>query len=256
MHIYRRQSFVYEAVRNRRGLWKIVAFEVESSYPFGLVRYKLRLDLPARQHVVYPERVPWPDGMSFLERFHEILGGGGSGAFAIAGAPASRVRAFEPGDDLRRIHWRSTARMAKLMVTEPESASPGSGALVFANMAPIQNGVDRNRELTIGRLTWLLDMARQENLSLTLYLGEPGSAHEVTPELVAVRYRIDAHSAQSDQQFHEAAAGLAMLTGIVADNQDEMLTPLLRAAAADGFANVGLVGATGELTWVSTTGHA
>ena len=41
------------------------------------------------------------------------------------------LRDYEPGDDPRRVHWRSSARRGELLVRQDEAASPGRVVLVL-----------------------------------------------------------------------------------------------------------------------------
>src|SRR5581483_645895 len=77
-------------------------------------------------------------------RVHAVIaprrGGGGEPAAHVEGtrAPALEplgeflaLRDYEPGDDPRRVHWRSSARTGELVVRQDEAASPGRVVLVL-----------------------------------------------------------------------------------------------------------------------------
>ena len=55
------------------------------------------------------------------------------------------LRDYEVGDDLRRIHWRSTARLGELVVREDESAWQPETVLVLDNRAGAHRGGDATR---------------------------------------------------------------------------------------------------------------
>jgi len=88
-----------------------------TSVPFGMIRRTRRLRLPVTA-VVHPAP---RDPMTEPAR-------GGDGGDHPAGSPARTgfevhsTRHFRPGDSLRRVHWRSTARTGSLIVVEPERA--------------------------------------------------------------------------------------------------------------------------------------
>lgn len=77
-------------------------------------------------------------------RVHAVLAprraGGGDqdpradGARVPAFEPAGEflgLRDYEPGDDPRRVHWRSTARLGELVVRQDEAAAPGRVVLLL-----------------------------------------------------------------------------------------------------------------------------
>jgi uncharacterized protein (DUF58 family) len=79
-----------------------------------------------------------------LPRVHPVLAprraGGGDqdpraeGARVPAFEPAGEflaLRDYEPGDDPRRVHWRSSARLGELVVRQDEAAAPGRVVLLL-----------------------------------------------------------------------------------------------------------------------------
>ena len=97
----------------RRGLYRVGPAVIETSDPLGLVR-RFRVDPEVRFLTVLPRTVAigpgWPLGhrpihevprrRSLFEDPSRVLG----------------VRDYRPGDGLRRIHWRATARSGRLQV--------------------------------------------------------------------------------------------------------------------------------------------
>ncbi|HEX3529463.1 MAG TPA: DUF58 domain-containing protein [Thermoanaerobaculia bacterium] len=120
----------YRLHSTRRGLFRIGPAVVEASGPFGLVR-RFRVEPDVRFLTVYPRTVAlgqgWPLGhqpihqvprrRSLFEDPSRFLG----------------VRPFRPGDGLRRIHWRATARSGELQVKVFEPAVL-AGALIAVEM--------------------------------------------------------------------------------------------------------------------------
>ena len=101
----------------RRGRYRLGPMTLRSSDPFGIFP-RLR-EIPATHHVVVlPMTVPLegfpipsgrlPGGEALRRRTHQIT------------PNASGVRDYVPGDSFSRIHWRSTARLQKLIVKEFE----------------------------------------------------------------------------------------------------------------------------------------
>src|SRR3954454_2111731 len=112
-----RRTVTYSVKSDVRGLFQVGPLMLTVAAPFGLVE-------PSRtftrsQHLLVTPRV---------YRLPEIRLGAdraGSGenrprAIASAGEEDATVREYRDGDDLRRVHWRSTARRGSLMVRREE----------------------------------------------------------------------------------------------------------------------------------------
>ena len=60
------------------------------------------------------------------------------------------LRLYAPGDSLRQIHWKLTAKTGKLIIREPMQPDPGT---VWLRLE--LKGNDRERERLLGRALWL-----------------------------------------------------------------------------------------------------
>ncbi len=102
-----------EARFHRRGVYPVSGFEVRTKFPFGFF-FRGR-EVPAEGKItVYPLLL---DVRSFLRRFPYLQGpevynqrGAGTGLY--------NIRDYQRGDDSRHIHWKSTAKLSRLMVKE------------------------------------------------------------------------------------------------------------------------------------------
>jgi uncharacterized protein (DUF58 family) len=97
----------------RRGLFRIGPAVVEASGPFGLVR-RFQVEPDARFLTVYPRTVSLGEGWPLGHRpIHEV-----PRRRSLFEDPSRffGVRPFQPGDGLRRIHWRATARTGEIQV--------------------------------------------------------------------------------------------------------------------------------------------
>ena len=101
----------------RRGVFPLGPATLRTGDPLGLFRLTRRV--PSSGHlVVYPAVVDLP---STGQLPGDLLAGVSRGTWApFATASASSVREWQPGDPLNRIHWRTSARAARLMVREHE----------------------------------------------------------------------------------------------------------------------------------------
>ncbi|HYX25951.1 MAG TPA: DUF58 domain-containing protein [Thermoanaerobaculia bacterium] len=114
----------------RRGLFRIGPAVVEASGPFGLVR-RFQVDPEVRFVTVFPRTVALGEGWPLGHRpIHEV-----PRRRSLFEDPSRflGVRPYQPGDGLRRIHWRATARCGEIQVKVFEPAVL-SGVLVAVEM--------------------------------------------------------------------------------------------------------------------------
>jgi hypothetical protein len=115
-HGWRRHA-TYQVRSELRGQFEIGPMSVRVTDPFGFVELGRTFHATTRLTVT-PRTTPLPS---------IPLGGAwtGSGdnrprAFATGSAEDVTVREYRRGDDLRRVHWRSSARVGELMVRREE----------------------------------------------------------------------------------------------------------------------------------------
>ncbi|HVA72937.1 MAG TPA: DUF58 domain-containing protein [Acidimicrobiales bacterium] len=102
----------YRLPTTRRGIFEIGPVELPRADPFGLCRTVQRLGEP-QQIEVHPRQLalrPLPTGLS------KNLEGPSSDAAPQGTITFHRIREYAVGDDLRLVHWASTAHTGKLMV--------------------------------------------------------------------------------------------------------------------------------------------
>jgi uncharacterized protein (DUF58 family) len=105
------------ATAPRRGPWALEAVEVSTTFPFGIFEKKRTLQV-ADTLLVYPRRgfACEPPGLN--ERRHQ---GDAAGAKQRDGtADMADLRELVEGEDARRVHWRRSASLGKLVVVERE----------------------------------------------------------------------------------------------------------------------------------------
>jgi uncharacterized protein (DUF58 family) len=120
----------YRVPTARRGLHELGPLLAIVTDPFGLVR---------RSWIVTP-----PTDLVVRPRVHDLLpprrklGGEPDPHAEGPRVPTPEtageflaLRGYEPGDDPRRVHWRSTARTGELVVRLDEAAAPGRVVLVL-----------------------------------------------------------------------------------------------------------------------------
>jgi uncharacterized protein (DUF58 family) len=113
----RTSSVAYTVRADARGRYPIGPLRVRLTDPFGLC--ELTRPFPTvNQLTVIPQVVPLPP----TRIAGEYVGSGESRSRSVAvhGEDDAATREYRHGDDLRRVHWRSTARTGELMVRREE----------------------------------------------------------------------------------------------------------------------------------------
>jgi uncharacterized protein (DUF58 family) len=120
-----------------RGIYEIGPMRLRVADPFGMLSLN-RAFTKTSSLVVIPVAEPLPP-------IH--LGGAWSGSgdnrprpFSIGSAADVTVREYRRGDDLRRVHWRSTARVGDLMVRREEQPWQSRCTLFIDNRAGSHRG--------------------------------------------------------------------------------------------------------------------
>lgn len=112
----RARKIARTSVVRRRGRFEAAGCTVCVTDPFRLFALRAH-SLPPRSVIVYPRPIEVSEAVEAISR-------------AVAGARMSRrdnadaslgdLRYYNPGDPPSRIHWKSTARVGALMITDPE----------------------------------------------------------------------------------------------------------------------------------------
>ncbi|MHC4470752.1 MAG: DUF58 domain-containing protein [Planctomycetota bacterium] len=143
-----------------RGIYRILGADLVSTWPLGLLRARRRIEA-FEELVVYPAPADLPESVSGRGGLGEILG--------ACGAPEgllqpSSLREYVPGDELRRVHWKASARRGELVITEWEGGL-GAGVEVVLD----RRTDAATLEHALGVLSALALAAREEKELLTLH---------------------------------------------------------------------------------------
>jgi uncharacterized protein (DUF58 family) len=125
----------YRLPTERRGVFTIGPLELELSDPFGLAARRRRL-ASATQLTVYPavdRIVPLPH----THGHDPHAGADHPTALGFSGDDFYALRQYEMGDDLRRVHWPSTARLDDLMIRQLEMPWQGRATVLIDNRRPL-----------------------------------------------------------------------------------------------------------------------
>ncbi|MEO6702833.1 MAG: DUF58 domain-containing protein [Jatrophihabitantaceae bacterium] len=123
-----RRTVAYPLPTLRRGRYTVGPTTVMASDPFGLVTADTRstdtatLIVQPATTALAPLTLPiaWRDGAATLS--HSV---------GVGGSDDASVREFRHGDDLRKIHWRSTAKSGALMVRQEERPWHGESLVLL-----------------------------------------------------------------------------------------------------------------------------
>ncbi|SDM01518.1 Uncharacterized conserved protein, DUF58 family, contains vWF domain [Nonomuraea maritima] len=118
----------YRVRSDLRGKFAIGPLSIRIADPFGLVELTRSFTI-SDTLVVTPQVTALPH----VRLSGEWSGGGESRTRSVAAAGDDDVapREYRQGDDLRRVHWRSTARRGELMVRREEQQWQSRGALLL-----------------------------------------------------------------------------------------------------------------------------
>lgn len=159
---HRRWGWTTRTLCWQRGRFRLGPITAITGDPFGLFLFQRRMNGTTRTIVVYPATVDLPTfapargqlagGEALQRRTHHITTN-------VAG-----TREYAPGDSFSRIHWRSTARMERLIVKEFE-LDPTADVWVYLDLeraVHAHQAYDQTRR--DGNLAWLWWAAAQWRL--------------------------------------------------------------------------------------------
>jgi uncharacterized protein (DUF58 family) len=130
-------SVAYTVRADVRGRYEVGPLVVRLTDPFGLC--ELTRGFPSVDKLtVIPQVVSLPT----VRLAGEFAGSGESRARSVAvhGEDDAATREYRNGDDLRRVHWRSTARVGELMVRREEQPWESRATVVLDTRAHAHRG--------------------------------------------------------------------------------------------------------------------
>jgi len=224
--------YEYTVRPDRRGVYKLSGCTLTLHDPLGIF-YITRRYPASSSMVVYPTGLPMDDTRS--------LGDTSAGWLLQATSPRRGeeeglygTRAYRIGDDLRRIHWRSSARHGDLVVVEREQAASGRLWIALDVRAGSERGNDRDSTLerAIKTAVTLMEAALKRGDAVGL-LAPASSGGTIAPAAGdGQRYRI-----------------LEVLARVQADGKERLDEAVLEAGLERGSTVVMLTGApTREMT--------
>lgn len=236
----------------RRGVFPIGPSQVYSTDPLGLQTFSQKMPLVS-ELVVYPALIPLRN--SWL-RGAAAQGWRGSASALTRGDGDDfyGVREYQPGDELRRVHWRTTARTGTLAVTEYAQgvtldvvvaldlsrdayAGTGEGEGSALETAITLTATLLDDLLRHGHMVRLLTQSSQPADTL------PASGAEEMPRFLEALARLEANSSQTLAETLEAdqaeGAPSATLVAVTPDFENSRLAAFLAEWDARGGQHFG-----------------
>lgn len=207
------KSVAYSFSPARRGIVSFGPLTVRASDPFGIARRKWKETAATEILVLPPIEDVIPPLLSLLAKSQEeevcsIWQGFPSGDFLT-------LREYVHGDDLRQVHWKSTARTGQLMIRQSEHRRD-SGALLLLDTRA-ESASEQDFEKMVGAAASLCIACRKHKMLLhvatphmePLLVRDDASLEEVLRMLALVPQSAEAELAQ-DFKEHRA---VVILTG-------------------------------------------
>lgn len=249
MNAGRRESVAVERRLLRRGRYRLGPLRAKLVDPFGLAEIAATVAGPTSV-VVFPH----------IERLHEAAppearGGMGRSALhrlASSGEEFYAVRPWEDGDDLRKIHWRSSARAGELMIRQDE-IRPFPHATILVDSRPEAHAVaapSSSLEYSISAAASVIWELSRQGFALRLATsdGGPGGARwgreAADPLLSALATAGSAPDPSLSPVLRRVASGpgaSGALLAIMGPPSSDVIAPMVRMRRAYAWCGIVLV---------------
>ena len=173
-------STSYAIQGRQRGRYTLDGFRIRFTDQLGFWVHTLAVGQPTG-FVVTPTVVPLPAARASA---YGATGETPIPQTAISGPDDALVREYQPRDDVRRIHWPSTARTGTLMVRREEAAWEPTAWVLLDSRAGV-HPMERGQHPTF---EWLVSAAASVGLRLigdgytVTLIDADGQRHEVSPQ--------------------------------------------------------------------------
>ena len=180
----------YRLPTERRGLVQIGPLQVVVSDPFGLTRLST-IAAPTAELTVYP-RVDPIDPLPYTTGHDPLAGARQPNALGRSGEDFYALRPYSVGDDLRRVHWPSSARHDELLVRQNELPWQGRTTVLLDVRKAAHRGESLEVAVSVAASIVAATTRRSDLIRLVTTAGSdsdfaPGSDHvEAIMEHLAV----------------------------------------------------------------------
>lgn len=232
----------YRLPTDRRGIAQIGPLEVVVSDPFGLLKVVTaaapRVHLTVLPHVDEIAALPYTTGQDPQAGVRRLNSLGRTGEEFYA------LRPYAVGDDLRRIHWPSSARQDELLVRQNELPWQGRTTIVLDVRTSAHRG--ESLELAVSAAASILTATsrRQDLVRLVTTAGSdsdfaPGGGHvqAIMEHLAVVAASPEANLGRTMEQLNRRSTGGALVV-ILADASGDDLRAIFTLRARYGSVTV------------------
>lgn len=205
----------------RRGVFPIPPVALYSATPFGLFGVTRRHH-PSGELIVYPAG-PHLEGSALMQSaprraYHQRTHNRSGSSYDLR-----RIRPYEPGEDIRAVHWPLTARTGQLMVREHQETSARRLNLVILNGSASGEPL----EMAVSAAASLIELALREGLAVRLVAALGGQVVERTGNRAHAHYELLARLGP------EPLEGSAILTGAAQRSEAQGTLLVLAASPVD-----------------------
>ncbi len=215
-------SFSYVATGYRRGYYALATAMLQSSDPLGLRMRRRTFTLPLNLRV-YPTYYP----MKGLPVTDPIWTDWGSAVKSRAANEFYSSREYQPGEPLKYIHWRNTARMGHFMLKEFEQAGQGSLAVAFKTGHYFGEGRETTLEYSIKIAASLSQLCANAGRSLDILAGEAPVLNAGWGEAMDYLVRLEKGNEASLTELTAVAVSSQTVVVVVPANEVNLI-PVLR----------------------------
>ena len=232
------ESLVRAVECHRRGLHSFGPVTVESKAPFGLFRRRRHLPSPLSV-LVYPQVHP-------LNSFPLMEGAQGTAVRpkrTPVGQEVAGSRQYFPGDPLRHVHWKNTARMGRPMVKEFEDTQENTLIISFDTTHDLGQGKETTLEYSIKVAVSVATYVMQHGGSVRLLAGRLAGQEAPWPQMLKELALVEAGKGPGLAALVGSLPGQTRVLVIVSETDEEAIEALTRRAGQmSGLAIVVLEG--------------
>jgi uncharacterized protein (DUF58 family) len=235
----------YRLIARRRGIFPIGPVSVTVRDPLGLAG-STRVAGPKDTLVVYP-RIEALGGFPVVRGRDPATDAAQPEFAARGGEDFYTMREYRQGDDLRRVHWPTTARMDELMIRQLETPWQSRGLVLFDTREQVYDDEDAFETAVRGAAS-IHHHLRRAGFDLDLLAGsthvqagEPGARDRVMEILAGVEPHLSLDILSAASRVRRGGGGGALL--VVTGTPDDRILRTVRLLAGD-FGSIALAAVT------------